>query len=540
MRQHLFVSILVFLWLEVAFSAVDMRVANYSDTWIDLKLPGHGYDLKVERTYNSRSLFNGMFGFGWCSNFETVLEVTPEDTLKVKECGDGQSFTYTKKGFGKQQQTKLVNQIIAKYKAENPSVTRVSALKSQLLVDAIKRAEYAKNLGISSNVPTGTIYYSLSDQTETIKKLKSYYERTLSSGSKQRFSNKGRLTHIYDAHGNYLKLRYSRSRLTQVIDNTGRQLSISHYPSGKIKKIIGPNRMVASYKFSNVSNLSSNTSAWGNTYRYKYDKLRNLTRIEYPDKTFKALTYNTDKDWVTSFQSRDKCKETYAYKFNKSNPKNHYWANVKRRCGKKTTTTARFEFEYKKRKKLVGKYLHRTKTVINGRVNEIVYSEQFGKPILVTENGQTTKFEYFKSGLVRKRTAGKEIMQFKYNTTHNKVSQVKVGKKNISFLYNKKGNLRLVSSSTGERVKLTYDRQGRITSLYDQAKRLVKIKYDNQFGKPAHIERPGIGSIQVSYRPNGEIKNVTSKKGAATVVQVASVFNSLLDIVAPAGVDLKI
>ena len=61
------------LAIAVLFSAqahalVDMKNANYSNTWIDMDVPGSGYDLKIVRTYNSRSLFNGMFGFGWCSD----------------------------------------------------------------------------------------------------------------------------------------------------------------------------------------------------------------------------------------------------------------------------------------------------------------------------------------------------------------------------------------------------------------------------------------------------------------------------------------
>ena len=52
-----------------AFALVDMKNANYTNTWTDMEIPGSGYDFKIIRTYNSRSLFNGIFGFGWCSDF---------------------------------------------------------------------------------------------------------------------------------------------------------------------------------------------------------------------------------------------------------------------------------------------------------------------------------------------------------------------------------------------------------------------------------------------------------------------------------------
>ena len=41
-----------------AEALVDTRNANYSDSWTDLQLPGSGYNLQIQRTYNSRSLLN--------------------------------------------------------------------------------------------------------------------------------------------------------------------------------------------------------------------------------------------------------------------------------------------------------------------------------------------------------------------------------------------------------------------------------------------------------------------------------------------------
>ena len=72
----------------------------------------------------------------------------------------------------------------------------------------------------------------------------------------------------------------------------------------------------------------------------------------------------------------------------------------------------------------------------------------------------------------------------------------------------------------------------------DHAKRLVNIKYNEKLGKPAVVERPGLGSILVRYDNNGNIKKVNSEAGPAVAVQVASAFNNLLEIVKPAGVEL--
>ena len=75
MRIRMIPALLAILALPIAGEAmVDMKNSNYGDSWLDISLTGAGYSLKVERYYNSRSLFSGMFGFGWCSDFETNIE----------------------------------------------------------------------------------------------------------------------------------------------------------------------------------------------------------------------------------------------------------------------------------------------------------------------------------------------------------------------------------------------------------------------------------------------------------------------------------
>jgi hypothetical protein len=102
-----------------AVAVVDMKNANYSNTWIDLIVPGTGYDLKISRTYNSRTLFSGMFGYGWCSEFETSIAITSENNLRLTECGAGQEIVYTPHNFSSKEVDKTIGSIITKLKAEN-------------------------------------------------------------------------------------------------------------------------------------------------------------------------------------------------------------------------------------------------------------------------------------------------------------------------------------------------------------------------------------------------------------------------------------
>ena len=61
MTRLLLISAL--MWSANAFAVVDMKNANFANSWVDLEVPGSGYDLKINRTYNSKSNFDGIFGF---------------------------------------------------------------------------------------------------------------------------------------------------------------------------------------------------------------------------------------------------------------------------------------------------------------------------------------------------------------------------------------------------------------------------------------------------------------------------------------------
>ena len=66
----------------------------------------------------------------------------------------------------------------------------------------------------------------------------------------------------------------------------------------------------------------------------------------------------------------------------------------------------------------------------------------------------------------------------------------------------------------------------------------LKIDYEERFGKPSIVSRPGLGTIKVSYKPNGDILKVDSAEGPSVASQVASTFNNLLDVIAPATQEL--
>lgn len=63
-----------------AYADVNMLEGSFRTTFIDARVAG----LQIERRYDSRSTFTGVFGFGWCSTFDSELDTR---ALKIKDCG---------------------------------------------------------------------------------------------------------------------------------------------------------------------------------------------------------------------------------------------------------------------------------------------------------------------------------------------------------------------------------------------------------------------------------------------------------------------
>jgi len=480
-----------------AQAIVDMKNANYSHTWIDIEVPGSGYDLKVVRTYNSRSLFEGVFGFGWCSNFESELRFDSKTAFRLVECGSGQETSFV---------------------AEKGSV------------------------GLE-----GSRFVSRSSQADFIIFQKGYYHRQLPDASSMRFDTTGNLALVYDKNGNFLKIEQQGGLIRSIVDNNGRRLTYSYNQNKKVRSIVGPNGLKAEYTYHNLIDLASVKNGWGNTYKYEYDELHNLTKTTYPDGSVVTLTYDQERDWVTSFSDRNKCLEKYSYEFSKATPKFHYWANVTKTCAGKIVNDSKHEFWFKERQGGEA-FLSRVLSIINGNATEVVYHDEFNRPTLIRRNNEPTNFEYSKSGQVIKKTTPGVRLLYSYDPTTNKVSKVEIqfldSKGSVrqsrvtEFKYDSKFNLISARDSEGRAVEMSYDEKGRIIQVKDQTKKLVKITYEERFSKPREIERPGLGKVAISYKPSGEIDKVQSKDGPTVAMQVASTFNSMLEMIAPATAEI--
>ena len=547
--KALFLFISAFLPLS-SVGLVDTRSAGYSKTFKDFEKEG----LSIERSYNSRSLYNGLFGFGWCSNMETRLDTLPDGSIKSVECGGGMEIIYFPKN--KVPNVNLyVKHILRGVKKKKPllSEKKLATLKKDLLESENLRAAFMESLDIKGKTPqAGIKHYAEGRFGEYIIPNSKGYIRYLPIGVKETFNREGLLVKSSNSQG-HIEIEWKPNKI-QVMDQRGRRLIFYlGKKGGKIKKAVFGSKVVASYKHDGEDLIEARNN-YGETYKYKYDSLHNLTKITYPDKTYEGLTYNVKKDWVTGFRDRRACQESYDYGVNKKNP-NHYFSLVQKQCGRKIVHKSKYEF-WHRLSPGGGKYLHRARVKVNDRLKtDVVYHPVFGVPVSFFKNGIRTKRSYYNNGFLKEKSNRYQKVRFsKYSQKCKKPEQVDIGYKDVSpkkrgkivrqerIIITLDGKCQLVQAkkSADEWVQVRHNSKGRIVFMEDQSRKKITLTWHKTLNKPKRITRAGVGSIDIVYNADGSIKDMKGFQKPSVTAQVTSVFNSFFKTLSPIAEEMAI
>lgn len=543
-----------FLFSIHSFANVSIRNGNFFMSYTDLTYPG-GYDLKIERIYNSKTAFNGSFGWGWGNELEVNLTVSADGSVVINEYGGGAQNRFSPQNFSVADLDAAVNQIteVARKVGVAGNADQLSAYKNRLKTDAqFRNDEWNKfiNQGklTSRKLPVGTKLTSNKFSYQWVSVIQTGYQRITDTGRVETFDASGKLLQVNDKAGNFIKLTYNKDgTLEKLIDNFNRKMFFTFNKNKKITKIQGESGKYAEYAYNADGEMIQARDETGIIYKYGYttDKRHNLSKIEYPDKTNMLITYyGKDKfENVKNVKDKDGTSTEYDYE-NLGIGKDWLRVGVKVK-GTDDAIITQSKYEYHFRRKASGEeWNYRLVTDIDGMKTDTTYNECCGLPIIIKRGNEETTFAYDTKGKLLKKVTPLEVTEIKYDEKVAKVARVSKFPKNkkakpewSDFKYDDRGNLTIAKDSTGRGAQLFYDSQNRIKTMVDHQKRRLDFTY-NENNKPVEIKDPKLGSVVVTYNNAGDVQSVDSKGDRDIASKVTGGFQNLLDLIKPAGVSL--
>ena len=556
------VFILAFLSISTAYARaeVSLRNGNFFVSLRDFSYPG-GIEPKIERVYNSKSDFYGMFGYSWGTAYEVHIEQDPDGSLVLTEYGGGASIRFTPKNASAKGTEDAVTMILdaAKKSGAISSGKALEDYRNKLLSDfSFRSKQYAgmiaKGFLPRKPVVEGSQFTTTQYQYQYITKVKGGYIRTMGDGGSQKFNEAGKLVQIADSRKNYVNFSYDKNnRLVQMVDNQNRKINLAYNNDGLVEKITGESGKNASFRYEKNKTLvySKDDSGVENSFKYTRDEYLNLTEIGYlnekndkgQQKRMAIQYYGPDKkNSVKSVANPDGSVIEYDYVLSAPD---HYSVKVltKDSNGAKITD-AKYEYFFKPRKD-GEEFTWKMITNMDGDVTETVYDDRLGFPAKVTRNGRVTTMEYDLKGRMVKKTTPYESTELTYDQKAGKVSKVvkklKSGTVRWSEFQYDPSNSNLVFARNSEKksVKLVYDSKNLIHALVDDQNHTLTFKY-NELSRPIEIQDSKKGSVKFTYKNSGEVDKIDSNGGSSVAAEIMRALQNLIDITAPAGVTMSI
>ena len=539
--------------------------------YVDFSISGSAVPLEVVRTYNSITAINevtgwsGIFGWGWTSPFETTLITTAERNVILRDGGTGNTIYFKPEKEDPSAREKFFGAIKKAYfelkkgrplnEEELKPLQLPEKMLRELKTSAQFRAAMASKYQIAVSLPKGEVLTSNEYGFQTLEFKNNQWIRN-KEGLVQVFDKEGRLTRQIDKNNlsfNFVYSNNSKSQLVEIHDQDKLSSIKFSWRQDRITEITDNRNHKAKYTYDTNGNLTAVTDSNGQTFQYKYENKKFphlLTQILYVSESKDgAITRDfryDDNGLVIYHKEKEGLELFYSYGRNPSDPENNFTTKVTQK-DKSGTVEELDEFFIKSRTD-GSKYLYKQETKGSKGNVVTIFTPCCGKPQQVTKNGDTTNFKYNDDGFLTEKINNLENLKIEYEPRWKKISKVVQNGLTSNFEYDNRGNLVKASNSNRQSVSLKYDRQGKITEMLDGDSNLITFKYGAQ-GKPTLINQKGVGVVKIQYDPLGKIvktetrgpegspRRPTQTASSEITRKVMKSFQSLLNIIRPAGIN---
>lgn len=536
-------------------AGVNLKNGNFYISYTDLNLGASDFLKSIVRTYNSKSTYVGIFGFGWGSKCETFIAAYPDNTIILNEHGGGNA-AYFSTDFILEEKTDEMIETLVQLDIRNGKLkntpSEILALKKKL-----KNNLEARTTAWNKYVEKGDLQYSTNipeslEWTEArgygIRKITKTKDGFIlnDANNKEYYNLEGKLVKLENNNGENTRFEYQNGRLSKIISGNGETATITTNKDGFITKISTASGE-AIYQYDGKKLIKSIDPS-NNIYEFEYDPSYNMTGIRYDDGTTLKISYYPDTMFVKSITERNG--ETREYQYitfynpDGSEKDDHYGTKVIKTDPYSEKKIENY-YEYEIRTKPDGdRFTYKIITEVNGFRTTQVFDEICTNNLLsITKGNQTTDFKYNSNcNLVEKRTASGEVIKMEYDPRFQKITKVTNADGTTLFNYDDKGNLIKAVQNDTTWIKLVYeDTSNRISQLESDNGTLLFFEY-NSGGKPVKIDlkdREGTGTLKVDYDDHGDIEKVDSPEGHQMSLKITQTFQTLLQLVKPSGVNLN-
>lgn len=546
MKQIFFLFLNLILAIPTFAGTINLQNGNYTITFSDMIFPYKNGELELSRIYNSGSSHKGFFGYGFGSRFEHKIVQNPDGSIILENYGSGATQVFTNDNYQQSQISSVVDQIIQKL----PGTERGEKTKEELISNYHHRQRLATKFKIPiPEVPIETKFSSFDIGQEWLKKTKDGWEIDRHDGSKLFFDKDGKIVKEFIKGKYQIVYNYNeKKRLDNIVDESGKALiTFTYNTDGLVTQVRYLEKAwVSQYKYK-FHLLTETTDAANNTYQYSYDKRDNLSKILTKDGSTEEIEYDARfRDRAAKYKSIDDVLTTYNFtSLNQENPDQHFTLDISKKfVGARAPSsdnsapfhTSKYTFFFKIYPD-GRKYLNWHEISEYGETTKTEYGDPFGLPVAITKNDKKTQFEYYQNGLLKKKTMPNgESIELSYNDKFKKVSKVIKGPQTLQYEYDDLGNLKKATDITSkENIQLEYDSKQRITKMSSSTKSTLTFEYQ-EGGKPTKIIVVGKGSLSPVYDNQGNIIDMKSSNGRKLTIEAQETFNTLLQMIKPAGV----
>jgi hypothetical protein len=215
MFKAIFFFSLVVFSASIAKANVSLKNGNFFMGYSDLVYPG-GFEPKVERVYNSKTPYNGFFGWGWGNEYEVYLKVSADGSVVVHEYGGGAQNRFTPQSMNAAELDKAIVSIteVARKAGIVGSAEQLKSYQAKLRSDASFRNDewqkfVSQNKIKARELPEGSKLQSVKFAYQTITKTKEGYTRVSDSGRTEFYNNIGKLIKVIDNNKNFSSLSHA-------------------------------------------------------------------------------------------------------------------------------------------------------------------------------------------------------------------------------------------------------------------------------------------------------------------------------------------